>query len=114
MKKLTIKQRQRQLGSLAAIPDSDIDTSDIPELTGDQLQLAVRGQMYRPIKKPVTMRLDADVIAWLKQDGQKYQTKANALLRREMLRALQQRKSPGRARKTRTIVQSNKASGGPR
>ena len=46
MKKLTPKQQQRQLESLAAIADSDIDTFDIPELTGEQLQLAVRGQMY--------------------------------------------------------------------
>jgi hypothetical protein len=46
MKKLTAKQWQRQLESLAAIADSDIDTFDIPELTGEQLQLAVRGQMY--------------------------------------------------------------------
>jgi len=58
----------------------------------------VRGRMYRPIKKPVTMRLDADVIAWLKEDGRGYQTKANALLRKEMVRADEQKKKgPERA-----------------
>lgn len=36
---------------------------------------AVRGLIYRPIKKTVTMRLDADIIEWLKQDGPGYQTK---------------------------------------
>lgn len=43
---------------------------------------------YRPLKKPVTMRLDADVIHWLKQEGPGYQTKANALLREAMIRSL--------------------------
>lgn len=97
MKKLTSKQREKELKAIAAISDDGIDTSDIPELTQRQMQKAVRGLMYRPVKKPVTMRLDADVIGWLKQDGRGYQTKANALLRREMLRAYKERKEPGRA-----------------
>ncbi|MBZ5630938.1 MAG: BrnA antitoxin family protein [Acidobacteriia bacterium] len=97
MKKLTNKQRQKQLQAIAAIPDGRIDASDIPELTEEQLRGAIRGQMYRPIKKPVTMRLDADVIAWLKHDGPGYQTKANALLRREMIRSHQEKKGPDRA-----------------
>jgi len=87
MRKLTSRQRAKELLALAAIPDDQIDTSDIPELTDEQLRRAVRSSMYRPVKKPVTMRLDADVIEWLKLDGPGYQTKANALLRREMLRA---------------------------
>ena len=87
MKKLTNKERERQVRAIAALPDSKIDTSDIPELTAEQMSRAVRGRFYRPIKKPVTMRLDADVIAWLKQDGCGYQTKANHLLREEMLRS---------------------------
>jgi len=95
MKKLTIKLRRKQLEFLTALPDAEIDTSDIPELTVEQLKRAVRGQMYRPVKRPVTMRLDADIIAWLKQGGPGYQTKANSLLRREMLRTLRQRRSPG-------------------
>jgi uncharacterized protein (DUF4415 family) len=87
MKKLSSRERQRQLRAIAAIPDDQIDTSDIPELTPEQMRRAVRGRMYRPIKKPVTMRLDADVISWLKKDGRGYQTKANRLLRDEMLRS---------------------------
>ncbi len=97
MKRLTNKRRQKQLEAIAAIPDSQIDVSDIPELTEEQLSRAVRGRMYRPIKKPVTMRLDADVIAWLKEDGRGYQTKANALLRREMVRSYREKKGPHRA-----------------
>lgn len=97
MKKLSNRQRQKELKAIAAIPDDRIDTSDIPELTAEQLVRAVRGEMYRPVKKPVTMRLDADVISWLKQDGPGYQTKANALLRREMIRSYEEKKGPGRA-----------------
>ena len=86
-KKLTINDRRKQLQALANIADDRIDTSDIPELTAEQMRRAVRGQWYRPLKKPVTMRLDVDVIEWLKKDGAGYQTKANRLLRTEMLRA---------------------------
>lgn len=88
MKKLTDRQRRKALAAIAAIPDEQIDTSDIPKLTDEQLSNAVRGEMYRPVKKPVTMRLDADVIHWLKSQGPGYQTKANRLLRAEMLRSL--------------------------
>jgi uncharacterized protein (DUF4415 family) len=42
------------------------------------------GRFYRPAKRPVTMRLDDDVIAWLKSYGRGYQTKANLLLRHAM------------------------------
>lgn len=97
MKRSTSKQRQRELAALAALPDERIDTSDIPELTEEQLRSAVRGQMYRPVKRPVTMRLDADVVAWLKEGGPGYQTKANALLRREMIHSYRTRKGPGRS-----------------
>jgi uncharacterized protein (DUF4415 family) len=40
--------------------------------------------LYRPLKKPVTLRLDADVIAWFKKDGRRYQTRINAALRKVM------------------------------
>jgi uncharacterized protein (DUF4415 family) len=45
---------------------------------------AVVGKFYRPIKKAVTIRLDADVLAWLKSQGTGYQTRINAFLRRAM------------------------------
>jgi uncharacterized protein (DUF4415 family) len=86
-KKLAINERRKQLQTLENITDDRIDTSDIPELTAEQMGRAVRGQWYRPLKKPVTMRLDIDVIEWLKKDGAGYQTKANRLLRTEMLRS---------------------------
>jgi uncharacterized protein (DUF4415 family) len=43
---------------------------------------------YRPLKKPVTLRLDADVIAWFKKDGKRYQTRINQALRKVMEREM--------------------------
>src|SRR6266699_1813743 len=63
--------------------DEDIDLSDVPPVL--DWSAAEIGKFYRPKKKPVTMRLDSDVIAWLKADGRGYQTKAIWLLRKAML-----------------------------
>ena len=46
---------------------------------------------YRPLKKPVTLRLDADVIAWFKKDGRRYQTRINAALRKVMEKEMKTR-----------------------
>jgi uncharacterized protein (DUF4415 family) len=73
------------LNELSNLPDSAIDTSDIPELPEDVWKNAMRGELYRPRKKAVSLRLDADVIEWLKKDGGGYQTRANKLLRERML-----------------------------
>ena len=83
--------RKRRLSKLARQPDSQIDLSDIPELTDKFWQNAVRNPFYRPVKRQLTLRLDADVIAWLRRQGKGYQTRANALLREAMLRALRRK-----------------------
>jgi uncharacterized protein (DUF4415 family) len=78
-----IKKKQlREIHALAAMSDAEIDTSDIPEVK--DWSGAVLGKFYRPIKKPVTVPLDADVIAWLKSQGRGYQTRINSLLRAAM------------------------------
>jgi uncharacterized protein (DUF4415 family) len=82
---LTAAQKRR-LAKLAQRPDSAIDFSDIPELTEKFWRHAIRNPFYRPVKKQLTLRLDADVIAWLRRHGKGYQTRANALLRAAMLR----------------------------
>jgi uncharacterized protein (DUF4415 family) len=92
MKKSNPSRRVRELKALAAMPDQEIDTSDIPELTEAQFLTGTRGLLYRPIKKSVTIRLDADVIQWLKGQGPGYQTKANQLLREEMLKSAEGKK----------------------
>jgi uncharacterized protein (DUF4415 family) len=81
---LTTSQK-RELAALAALPDDKIDTSDIPELPLSAWKDAVRGKFYRPVKQAVSMRLDADVVAWLKKQGKGYQTRANRILRQRML-----------------------------
>lgn len=73
---LTRKQRAA-LEELDRLPDSAIDLSDIPE----------HATFYKPLKKATTVRIDADVLAWLKTYGKGYQTKINAILRNEMLAA---------------------------
>lgn len=78
----------RLLKLAMAKPDSEIDFSDIRELTEEDFKVAVRGKFYRPVKAQVTAMIDKDVLAWLKSEGKGYQTRMNAILRREMLAAL--------------------------
>ena len=84
---LTARQR-REIQKLAAIPEDKVDTSDIPELPPGAWRNAVRGKWYRPVKEAVSIRLDADVLAWLKAKGAGYQTRVNGLLREKMLEEL--------------------------
>lgn len=81
--KAKAKKQIREIARLAALPADEIDASDIRELR--DWNGAVVGKFYRPIKEPVTIRLDADVLAWLKSQGRGYQTRINYLLRRAML-----------------------------
>src|SRR5467141_358456 len=78
-------RQKKELAALAALPDDQIDTSDIPELPPSAWKNAVRGKFYRPVKQAVSMRLDADVIAWLKKRGRGYQTRVNSILRQTMM-----------------------------
>jgi uncharacterized protein (DUF4415 family) len=68
--------------ALKRMKEREIDTTDIPP-TADWSK-AVAGRFYRPIKKPVTIRLDADVLHWLKGQGDGYHTRINSILRRVM------------------------------
>ena len=81
MKKVSRKQA-RELAALAAQRDDEIELMDLPEVL--DWSGAVVGKYYRPIKKSLTIRLDADVLAWLKAEGRGYQTRINTLLRAAM------------------------------
>jgi uncharacterized protein (DUF4415 family) len=85
---LTEKQKA-ELEALAARPDGDIDYSEIPPLTAKFWTDAARGHFYKPIKTSTTVRIDADVLAWLRAQGKGYQSRINAILRREMVGAVQ-------------------------
>lgn len=82
MKKLTQGQL-RDIRAIAAQKDEDIDFSDAPPVL--DWSGAEMGKFYRPPKKPVTLRLDADIIDWLKSAGPGYQTRVNGLLRHAMI-----------------------------
>ena len=77
-------RERKELAALEKMADSAIDTSDIPEIT--DWSKAQVGRFYRPIKQPVTIRLDADVIAWFKETAPQYQTAVNKVLRDYMER----------------------------
>jgi uncharacterized protein (DUF4415 family) len=76
------KAQLERLKKLADMPDEDIDTSDIPEVL--DWSGAIRGGLYRPRKEAITIRLDADILAWFRDhtDGGKgYQSEINRALR---------------------------------
>jgi uncharacterized protein (DUF4415 family) len=75
---LTPKLRA-ELKALAALPESEIDTAEMPAIT--DWSRAVRGPFYRPIKRPLSLRVDADVVDWFQRQGQGYQTRMNQALR---------------------------------
>lgn len=79
---------QAELEALAARPDGEIDLTDpeCPPTTAADWDGAVRGAFFRPVKKPVAMRLDADVLDWFQRQGPGYQTRINAALREFMAR----------------------------
>lgn len=75
-------QQTAELEALAALPEDRIDTREMPDQrdwTG-----ARRGAFYRPVKKQLTLRLDADVVEWFKNHAPQdegYQTCINRALR---------------------------------
>jgi uncharacterized protein (DUF4415 family) len=70
---------QAELDALAAMHDSEIDTAEMPPVT--DWSKAVRGPLFRPVKRPLSLRVDADVVDWFQRQGQGYQTRMNLALR---------------------------------
>ncbi len=81
-------QQHDELKALANMPDESIDYSDIPPLTDAFWKNAIKNPFYKPTKTSTTVRVDSDVLAWLKSQGKGYQTRINAILREEMIRSL--------------------------
>jgi len=65
---------RREIETVKQMADSEVDFSEIPLQNPNDAKWksAVVGKFYRPIKKPIALRLDADVIAWLKSQGAGY------------------------------------------
>jgi len=80
------REQLSELKCLAVLPDDAIDTSDASELR--DWSGAKRGLFYRPVKQQLTLRLDADVVAWFKNhatSAEGYQTRINRALREYVL-----------------------------
>ena len=85
-RELTEEQRA-ELQALEDLTEEEIDTSDIPELL--DWSDGRRGLFYQPVKRQITLRLDADLVAWFKahaKGGQGYQTDINRALREHVER----------------------------
>jgi uncharacterized protein (DUF4415 family) len=97
---------EKELAALAEMPDLAINTADIPEVRN--WRGAVRGRFYRPIKQVVTIRLDADVVAWFKARDRKYQTAVNRALREYVLSKArsQKRRAPGVRKASRSATRT--------
>ncbi len=75
-RKTKVKRKKKPI-SLQAVAD---------ETRGGKYSMAEMMAWYKPIKKPVTLRIDADVLAWFKKQGRRYQTRMNGVLRDFMKR----------------------------
>ena len=82
------KSQKTELKALSEMQDSEIDTSDIAPLDDAFWKNAVQNPFYKPTKTSTTVRVDSDVLAWLKGQGKGYQTRMNAILRDAMIRSL--------------------------
>lgn len=78
--------QEAELAALASRSEDEVDTTDIPELDESFWANAERGRFYRPVKESTTVRIDRDVLRWLRSQGRGYQTRINAILREAMLR----------------------------
>ena len=81
------EDQKAEIRALEESPDEQIDVNDIPEVL--DWSEAKRGVFYRPVKQQITLRLDADVVAWFKQrarGGRGYQTDINHALREHVQR----------------------------
>jgi uncharacterized protein (DUF4415 family) len=82
---LNAAQRKR-LKALAALPDSAIDYSDIPKQTTAVKWSRPGALVPSENKQQITLRLDAEVLSFFKNTGERYQSRINAVLR-EYVRA---------------------------
>ncbi len=78
------KRQAKEIRALRRMRDEDIDLTDIRPR--DDWNKAVIGKFYRPVKKSLTIRIDADVLAWVRAQGKGYHTRINGLLREAMER----------------------------
>ena len=82
---LSADELEQQIAVASNIKDEEINTSDIQPLTDDSFKKAIFNPYYKPVKKQLTVRLDAVLIEWLKGQGKGYQTRLNDILKKAMI-----------------------------
>jgi uncharacterized protein (DUF4415 family) len=87
---LLTSEMKKSIDRLKKKRKANLSDLDAPEVTDWSHE--VIGKFYRPVKKQITVRLDADVLAWFKVAAVKYQTLINLACREYMLKHLKRRK----------------------
>ncbi len=85
--RLTAEQ-EAELAALGTMKDEDIDYSDAPSLDLEKFAKAVRNPYFSAPKESTTVRIDKDVMDWLRSGGKGYQTRINMYLRLAMMHSL--------------------------
>jgi uncharacterized protein (DUF4415 family) len=93
--------QQAELEALETLPDEAIDYSDIPALTDEFWESATCSPLHKPLKQQLTVRVDSDVVAWLKAKGKGYQTRMNRILRSAMVNEIRKKAVFDQCRKRR-------------
>ncbi|HSZ88605.1 MAG TPA: BrnA antitoxin family protein [Acetobacteraceae bacterium] len=75
---------EAQRTQLNALEGREPDTADIPEAPAENWKTARRGPFFRPRKEAISLRVDMDVLDWLRRHGPGYQTEINRILREKM------------------------------
>lgn len=92
-------RERAELNRLSRMPDSQIDYSDAPTVKPFPSEIHV-GRFYKPVKQQISIRVDADVLAWFRSLGKRYQTHMNDVLRREMQGGARSQRAPSRLTST--------------
>jgi len=73
---------------LIQTPNRKINLKDIPSIKSNTFENKsgiLASGLFKPYKQQVTLRIDSDILAWVRRDGEGYQTRINAALRKAML-----------------------------
>jgi uncharacterized protein (DUF4415 family) len=84
-RKSSSRQVSRVMPKSTRLRSKTSASTQIPPLGEEFWNRAVRNPFYRPVKQATTVRIDADVLAWLRAQGKGYQTRINQILRNAML-----------------------------
>ena len=94
MVKLTEEQKA-EFEALEAMPDDQIDYSDIPQMTEAEWSKAKRGMFYKPDWQNITLRLDRNVVDWFEEQAETPQ-KTHQDINQALMEHIRRERFPGR------------------